>query len=181
MPGGRPPKPLSLIKGHRTIEEKEIRKKAESELLTGTPLKENDEVKNNIIAHKEFQRVKKLLKSIKKDDDLSGNIINTHCLLHAECKEFEYMKECLRVDLNKLQKSYENKEVELVSYLDLKRDILSGIFSCDKKIMDKRKMILDISKENVMTIQSAMRSIPKKAIEEDEDPMAAFMRKNKKG
>ena len=37
-----------------------------------------------------------------------------------------------------------------------------NLVSMDKQIQTKRKMLLDMEKENVMTIASALRSIPKK-------------------
>ena len=36
------------------------------------------------------------------------------------------------------------------------------MIAIDKQLQTKRKMLLDIEKENVMTITSALRSIPKK-------------------
>ena len=177
MPGGRPSKPIALVQGHRTKAEKEVRQKAEAALLTGHKLKENPEVKDNPIAHKEFQRIRKLLRAIGKDDDLSGNIINTHCLLHAECKEFEQMKERLYSDLKQLGEAYNRNEMDFLTYTDQKGKIQNSLFTCDKKIMEKRKMILDISKENIMTIQSALRSIPKKPEKKETSKMAAMLEK----
>jgi len=181
MAGGRPPKPLALVKGHRTKAEKKVREKGESELLTGTSMKEDASVKNNPVAHKEFTRIKKLLKAIKKDDDLSGNIINTHCKLHAECEAFEGMKTELQFDLVNLEKAYKNKEIDILTYYDKKDKIQDRIFACDKKIMDKRKMMLDIGKENILTIQSALRSIPKKEQPKGKSPMAAFLERKQVG
>jgi hypothetical protein len=181
MAGGRPSKPLQLVKGHRTKAEKAVREKAESELLTGSVLKETDEVKNNPIAHKEFIRIKKLLKSIKKDDDLSGNIINTHCLLLAECKEFELMKERLYQDLTEIGQAHQNGKLEFLDYLTNKEKVQNKILACDKKIMEKRKMMLDIAKENIMTIQSALRSIPKKEQKPEQSKMAQFIQKRTGG
>lgn len=181
MPGGRPTKPLSLVMGHRTKSEIAARKEAEAKLLTGTSLKENMEVKENSIAHKEFMRVKKLLKTINKDDDLSGNIINTHCLLHAECKEFEKMKDKLYDDLKKLEEAYECEKIDFLGYSEQKGKIQDKIFSCDKRVMEKRKMILDISKENVMTIQSAMRSISKQEQPKQESDMARMLKQRAGG
>jgi hypothetical protein len=133
-------------------------------------------VKSNPIAHREFMRIKKLLKAIQKDDDLSGNIINTHCLLHAECKEFEIMKTQLYEDVGELSDEYKNGNIEFLEYSERKCKLQDRIFACDKKVMEKRKMILDISKENIMTIQSALRSIPKKPTDETaDDPMARLL------
>ena len=52
---------FGLKSGH-TVE----REQAEKALLTGIPLKERQEVKDNEIAHKEFLRLKKLLEKINK-------------------------------------------------------------------------------------------------------------------
>jgi len=177
MPGGRPSKPLSLVRGHRTKAEKEVRQNAESGLLTGHSLVENSDVKNNPIAHKEFVRIKRLLKSIDKDDDLSGNIINTHCVLNAECKEFEQFKEQLYKDLKRIDETFETGVIDFLTYIDRKGNLQDRLMACDRKIMEKRKMILDISKENIMTIQSALRSIPKKPVEKEKSKMAAMLEK----
>ncbi|MDE5741974.1 MAG: hypothetical protein K2H90_05950, partial [Oscillospiraceae bacterium] len=49
----------------------------------------------------------------------------------------------------------------------------SNLLALDKRIQDKRKMLLDIEKENIMTIAAQLRSIPKKVEDEaDDDPMA---------
>ena len=173
----RPSKPLALVKGHRTKAEKEVRAKSEASLLTGTKLKESPEVKSNSTAHKEFVRIRKLLQAVDKDDDLYGNLINTHCLLHTECKEFETLKQSIREDLGKLNENYQNKEIDFMTSITHKDKLQNKLFTCDKKIMEKRKMILDISKENIMTIQSALRSIPKKPQKEIESPMTAFLKR----
>ena len=92
-----PAKPADVIrlegKSHRTKKELRQRKQAEENLLTGKKLKEKAEVKNNEIAHREFLRLKKLLKEIGKDDDLYSGAINRYCLIFAECAEFEGQRE----------------------------------------------------------------------------------------
>lgn len=173
----RPSKPLQLVQGHRTKAEKELRAKAESELLTGTRLKESQEVKKNPIAHKEFLRVKKLLKAIKKDDDLTGNVINTHCLLHAECKEIEELKQTFIENLREFEVKIIDENIKFSEQMKIKTAIQKHILDCDKTLMTKRKMILDISKENIMTIQSALRSIPKTPQKKEKSKMGAFMEK----
>ena len=56
------PKSADIIrmegKSHRTKKELRQREQAEKALLTGIPLKERQEVKDNEIAHKEFLRLK---------------------------------------------------------------------------------------------------------------------------
>ena len=189
MPGGRPTKPLALVKGHRTKEEKKVREKAERSLLTGVALKEWPEVKNDPAAHKELLRIKKVLKAIDKDDALHEGVINRYCLLKAECSEFEEKRETLYQSKAELQEDYrsgkagdeENGGLTPSQYYKLLADMQKSIINLDKQIMAKRKMMLDIEKENIMTIQSALRSIPKKPEEKKKSGMAAFLEKKQAG
>ena len=88
-----PAKPVSVLeaegKSHRTKAELEKRREGENALATGTSLKERPEVKKNEIAHKEFLRLNKLLKSIEKNDAIYEAVINRYCILHAECQDFQ--------------------------------------------------------------------------------------------
>lgn len=180
MSGGRPTKPLALVQGHRTKAEKEVREKAESKLITGFSLKEWPDVKADELAHKEFLRLKKVLKTIAKDDGLHEGVINRYCLLHSECKGFETLKQECNNELQDLYLAHQNGQIDFVTYLDQKEKIHNRFLTLDKKIMEKRKMMLDIEKENIMTIQSALRSIPKKPDQEKgKSAMAAFLERKK--
>ena len=172
---GRPTKPLVLVQGHRTKAEKAVRDKAEKELLTGTPLKEWAEVKADPLAHKEFARVNKLLKAIGKDDDLFGAVINTQCKLVAEEHQMTTIKDQFVNTLDDLDANYSDQGLTWGEYISLKVKVQGQIVSCDKAIMQKRKLMLDISKENIQTIQSALRSIPKKEQPKEKSAMAAFL------
>lgn len=147
-------------KSHRTKKEISQREKAEESLLTGKKLAESKEVKENSLAHKEFLRISKLLKKIEKDDDLYGSAINRYCLILAECKEFEEKREYIYNS----QKELENHlgEIEYSDYLKLQIALSKQLISYDRQVQSKRKMLLDIEKENVMTIAASLRSIPKK-------------------
>ena len=72
--GGRPSKPVAVIrkegKSHRTKAELNAREKGEAAFATGIPIKEKEETKKNVVAHKEFLRVTKLLNKIEKCDAL---------------------------------------------------------------------------------------------------------------
>ena len=169
---GRPPKPFTVLstegKSHRTKAELEQRKKAEEGLLTGIPLREREEVKNNERAHKEFTKINRNLKKIQKNDALFESVINRYCILTAECEEFEEK----RVNFWQRLQKFESMEVQLagseMTYSEYYKQLgsfQSAIASIDKQIMAKRKMLMDIEKENLMTIQGGLRSIPKKAEE----------------
>lgn len=164
-----PPKPTNVIKlegkSHRTKTELSQRKQAEESLLTGKVLKESNEVKGNELAHKEFQRLRKLLKSIEKDDDLYGSTINRYCLLLAECTEFQEKREKMYTQMCELEESRDSfaKADDLPIYYKIQSSMQNNLIALDRQVQAKRKMLLDIEKENVMTIASSLRSIPKKS------------------
>jgi len=173
---GRPTKPLALVQGHRTKSEKQVRAQAESKLLTGCPLKETPEVRANEFAHKEFLRLKRLLKKIDKDDDLSGHAINTHCLLVGEIAWIEATKQSIITEFQKTTYLYQaGLGITLIDYMDAQNKLLNQVFACDNKIMQKRKMINDIARENLLTIQSALRSIPKKAAKKEPSALGTML------
>lgn len=167
-----PPKPAKIIelegKSHRTKKEIRARKEAEASLLTGERLKESKEVKENPKAHKEFLRIKKLLESIEKNDDLYGRVINRYCLLLAECTEFEEKREKMEETAEKMEEHASDMEYE--DYCRLKIDLSKQLIAFDKQVQAKRKMLFDIEKENIMTIAASLRSVPKKA-EEKKNPL----------
>lgn len=164
-----PPKPAKVLqmekKSHRTKKEIAARKKAEAELLTGKKIKEMPEVMENEIAHKEFTRVKKLLEAIEKNDDLYGSIINRYCMLKAESEMFAKARDRAYNTLAEIQENRAEliRNSSLKDVINMEIDLQKTITSTDRQIQAKRKMMMDIEKENVMTIASSLRSIPKKA------------------
>ena len=52
--------------------------------------------------------------------------------------------------------------MEFSEYINLQNDLVKSMLALDKQVQSKRKMLLDIEKENVMTIAASLRSIPKK-------------------
>ncbi|MDE7426149.1 MAG: hypothetical protein K2N51_21025 [Lachnospiraceae bacterium] len=161
-----PSKPAEVIKAegksHRTKAELSQRKKEEQALLTGEKLKESQEVKEDKIAHKEFLRLKKLLESIKKNDAIYEQSINRYCLLVAECARIRESKEQFEKDLDELVNSKEEFGDSVSQYFKMKISIQKNIIALDKQLQSKRKMLLDLEKENAMTVASALRTIPKK-------------------
>lgn len=163
-----PPKPVNVIKmegkSHRTKRELKERERAEAQLLTGKILRETEEVRANPVAHKEFQRLKKLLKNIEKDDDLYGAVINRYCILQAECLDFENKRELMQSNMEKLEEQYDRYVADdsVMEYFRTVTQMQKNLISLDKQVQAKRKMLMDIEKENVMTIASSLRSVPKK-------------------
>jgi hypothetical protein len=179
-----PPKPFSVLttemKSHRTKAELNKRKQGEEALMTGVELKERSEVKKNKEAHKEFTRINKLLKNIDKNDALYEPIINRYCMILAECLGFENKRDIFYRDLMELESNKDNlidsEELSLSEYFKMKLNMHKTILDLENTIQTKRKMLLDIEKENIMTIASALRSIPKKVEDnEEDDPMAKLL------
>lgn len=167
-----PPKPFTVLKAegksHRTKKELKLREEGEKALATGVALKERPEVKNNPVAHKEFIRINKLLKKIGKNDAIYEAVINRYCLLQAECTEFEERREKFYEQIKELEERV--TEMEPDDYFKLQSEMQKNIINLDKQIQSKRKMLFDLEKENIMTIASALRSIPKKT-EKNENPL----------
>lgn len=161
-----PPKPVEVIKtekkSHRTKAELSQRKKEEQALLTGQKLKESKEVKEDKIAHKEFRRLIKLLENIKKNDAIYEQPINRYCLIVAECAKIRESKERFERDLDELVESKKEFGDSVSQYFKMKISIQNNIIALDKQLQSKRKMLLDLEKENAMTVASALRTIPKK-------------------
>lgn len=173
----RPSKPAEVIqyekKSHRTKAELEKRKEEEQKLLSGHEIKERKEVKKNRAAHLEFLRLKKLLKAINKNDALYEPSINRYAMLQAECLDFESKRELFYENIRKLQEKESElleEEMSLKEYFRLLNDLQKRMLDLDKQVQAKRKMMLEIEKENVMTIASSLRNIPKK-VETDDDPL----------
>ena len=167
-----PPKPFAVLKAegksHRTKKELKLREEGEKALTTGVALKERPEVKSNPVAHKEFLRLNKLLKAIGKNDAIYEAVINRYCLLQAECTEFEERREKFYEQMKELEERV--TEMEPDDYFKLQSEMQKNIINLDKQIQSKRKMLFDLEKENIMTIASALRSIPKKT-EKNENPL----------
>lgn len=170
-----PPKPFSVLKkekkSHRTKKELALREKGESALATGTAIKERPEIKKNPVAHKEFMRINKLLKYIEKNDAIYEAVINRYCLITGECAMFDERREELYNLINELKEEYKKvtEEMEenekgafLLEYTSNMAKLSTTMINLDKQVQSKRKMLLDIERENIMTISAALRSIPKK-------------------
>ena len=179
---GRPPKSVNILrnekKSHRPKKELHFREKAEKSLLTGVKIREKECVKHNIIAHKEFMRIQKLLKSIEKDDAIYENVINRYCQLFAECYSLEVERNAIFETVHTLHDAHkEQADDGKISLLDLAKqvnELYSQAASLDKQIQAKREMMFRIEKENLMTIAAAMRSVPKQAPVEDDPHVGMF-------
>lgn len=171
-----PPKPFAVLKtekkSHRTKAELKQREEGEKALITGKALRERPEVKNNTIAHKEFLRINKLLEIIGKNDAIYEGVINRYCQIYAECFDLEERRKEFQTLIQEIRETFKefsddmDVETKAAFLLDLSKElakISKSMNDIDKLIQQKRKMLFDIERENILTIASALRSIPKKA------------------
>ena len=174
----RPSKPAAVIeaekKSHRTKAEIEQRKKGEAALLSNTPLYERDEVKKSKVAHTEFLRVAELMQSIGKDDALYSSGLNTYCQLYAEISEMEHQKSEIAILAEELREKFDTLPAmeydDILQFTKQVTKLASMQLSIGSEIDKKRRLMLAIDKENVMTISAALRSIPKTP-EKAENPL----------
>ena len=150
----RPSKPVSVLqqegKSHRTKSELTVRKRAEESLLSGRRIKADEEIKNDPAAYDQFRRVKKLMAAIEKDDELYGATVRRYCTLASECAR---LKRNMDDIASQIEFAEDGKDTASLS---------RALIDLDRQLQNKRKMMFDIEKENCMTVQSALRSIPKK-------------------
>lgn len=185
-----PSKPFTVLKAekksHRTKAELKLREEGEKTLATGKALRERPEVKNNAIAHKEFRRLNGLLKAIEKNDAIYEGVINRYCLIYAECFDLEERRNEFHKLIQEVRETFKeltdemDVETRAMLLLDLSKElakITKAMNDIDKLIQQKRKMLFDIERENILTIASALRSIPKKA-EKASSPLLEALKKN---
>ena len=163
-------KPFSVLKNegksHRTKAEMKLREDGEKATITGTPMEAWKSLDRK--AKKEFNRVKELLGLIDKDDALYESIINRYCELKSECEKYKEIIDRLINDIENIENVYAKGDIDFIVCMDKKSKINTNMMSVDRQLQNKRKMMLDIEKESIMTIASALRSIPKK-VEDDSD------------
>lgn len=157
---GRPSKPVELLifegKSHRTKAELKHRLAAENMLKTKENYKESAEVKANLIAHKEFLRLKKLYNKIEYVDALDQQIINRYCLEIANMQRLSALLDKMESQIDVLEEYVDFKPKELV---DLYRAI-AGILS---KIESSKKLLLAYEDRLYLNPAARLRSIPKES------------------
>lgn len=162
---GRPAKTAEVIriekKSHRTKKELAVRQQAEEALLTGTQITEPAELKKDATAHKEFLRIRRLLRMIKKDDELYGAPVRRYCTNASRLKEAERAIQDIREELEQLQEDRQEFD-DLKEYYRLLTRLEDTITKKETLAQAIRKEMSDFEKENCMTIRSSVRVIPQK-------------------
>lgn len=177
-----PTKPVAVLeqegRSHRTKKELEARRKAEDGLKSGSKISELPEVRSNPAAHRVFRAVKKMLKQIDRDDKLHEAIVNRYCIITAECEDIVHDRALIEQRCLHLESALEHNEMEIEAYIRAHQKAVDQKNAIDRALQTKRKMLLDIEKECLMTIAAALRAIPKDPPEEKSmknDPMALML------
>ena len=176
MPKGS--KSISAAAGHRTKAEIAARTQAEQDMLSGKKLAEFPAVKGDPVAHAEYKRVSALMKAIGKDDALYSAAVNRYAELRGEIAQLQQDAARYRVLMDSLQRKFDESDPdseEITAFAKAYSGMLTQANKLDDKIMQKRRMMGDIEKENCMTVQAALRSIPKEAGKKEENPLAAIL------
>lgn len=174
---GRPPKDLRVLTGHRTKAELETREKAEKALRTGRNMKKWPAVKANRFASARFNDIVKAFEAIDLNDVLFESTINRYCVILGECDDLEGDVRRAKADLEKLCDA--RYEMDPVEYAEEYKRLMRVIVNAERMLAPRRNALLAIEKENIMTVVSKMRAVPKKPMEEEEqDPMSAVLMHN---
>ena len=171
-------KAVSAAKGHRTKAEINARQQAEQDMLSGKPLAEFPGVKGDPAAHAEFRRVAALMKAIGKDDALYSAAINRYSELFSEISRDRTEIQRIQVLMDKLQEKFDESDPDsddITAFAKAYSGMLAQVNKLDDKVMQKRKMMGDIEKENCMTVQAALRSIPKEIGKKDDSPLMKIL------
>lgn len=159
----RPSKSAKVIQlegnAHRTKAELAVRAAAEEGTLSGNGMRERSDVRLNLVAHKEFRRLRKLFRAIDKDDELYSQAINDYCLIHAECVAIQSKIDRIEEDLEYLEARRD--EMEADDYFRLRSELYDKELKFSAQLDRKRDRKRAIEDKNLMNIQSALRSIPK--------------------
>ena len=178
----RPKKAVATIDNKvskRTKGELEQREAAEESLLSKERIFERATVRADPSAHKEYLRVKKLLEKIGKADALYGAVLNRYCELYSEIISYEERRQELNKAIDELNEKFNALDDidydKTYSFGKMLTQLIAQVNKVDALIMQKRKMMFDIEKENCMTVSAALRTIPKEPSKAVENPLIALL------
>lgn len=169
----RPSKSIDTISKNLTKEEIEQRKQAENAALSGIEIREFEEVANDEVSHKEFERVIELLNAVGKNDAMFEATINDYCMFKSDIDRYRKYESDAEHDLENVML---DEDMDVAEKYALKSKIRNEIYNHDRQINNLQKKRFDIEKENGFTVSSALRNIPKK-VEEKANPLALALGK----
>lgn len=169
----RPSKPVNLIRlegvSHRTKAELEQREKGEKALLTGKEMREAADVKADPFAHALWKRTNALLKAIGKNDALYEQVINRYCRISSEANNSGQALVRIERMTALLEQKFDEGAIEADDYFGKMIKFMKQKGAIRGMLMRQRRMLMDIEKENIMTIAASLRAVPKTPDEDTSD------------
>ena len=164
---GRPAKSATVIKlegntNRRTKKELAFREAGEKKLLAGQGMIEGAEIRSDKIAHREFLHIKRLLKSIEKDDEIYGNAVRRYCMNKSKIAKIDTEIENLRNIINGMYLTMPTDNEAAVEWMKMITAKEKMILSMERMAKTYRNEMIDFEKQHCMTIRSALSAIPKK-------------------
>lgn len=177
---GRPSKAVVQLRKHLTTKEKEHREKAEAALLTGHIMRPSRVTRNDPVAYSAWKRLNALLGKIEKNDALFESVLNRYCQIISKTEKLA--EAGTRIDVMTADLEARKSEMSLEFYMKAMTDLIKMAQRNEQQLQALQKMALDIEKENIMTVASQLRAVPKKPKEEaDDDPAAKFFARRNNG
>ncbi|MBQ9082274.1 MAG: P27 family phage terminase small subunit [Clostridia bacterium] len=168
----RAAKSADALTGHRTKDELTQRKNAEKAAMTGKKMKIAAETKSDPAAHAEWKRIVSLMNKLDKNDDIFSAVMNRYCQLFGEIQacivqktEVQRLLKKTEEAFDNVMETYEGDDVvgQMLRITKQINDLLRQQAAIDARIMSKRRMRMDIEKENAMTVAASLRTLPKAA------------------
>ena len=177
---GRPSKAVVQLRKHLTTREKEQREKAEASLLTGHVMRPSKSTRADPVAYTTWKRINALLGKIEKNDALFECVLNRYCSLISKQERLVEIGSRIAAMLDDLESRRDEMGNE--AYMKSMLDLVKAAQRNEQQLQSVQKMALDIEKENIMTVASQLRAVPKKPKEEaDDDPAAQFFARRNNG
>ena len=118
------------------------------------------------------------MRAIGKDDALYSAAINRYAELFSEILRDRMEIQRLQKLMDELQEKFNETDPSPDDISKFAKNYSGMLMQVDKlksSIQAKRKMMGDIEKENCMTVQAALRSIPKESGKKDESPLMKIL------
>ena len=171
MPDSRP-KPLSLVRGHRTNAELDARAAGEKALTTAEKMQMPRSVRASKEASAHWRRLRKVLGTVGMDEAFYENVLGRYCLLLAEHDQLAAERALRHEAVDDLRDRKD--EMDFPDYVERLQTLAGMVDATDRQIAKKRDQLLAIERENLLTVQGKLRAIPKKPEEKKPSGIEAF-------
>ena len=182
MPSGRAPKHLKLITGHRTKREIAMREEGEAALKSSEPFEMWSRTKSKAKSKAHFEKIRKAFENIGEGDVMYEAVLNRYCIIIAECDDLESRIVALKKTIQRLEATWEKMSTQeepetkdFLAYVKSLAALNKELNGMDAALGAKRNALLQIEKENIMTVLAKLRAVPKEPKKSEEvNPLEAY-------